>query len=321
MRALSSAASMARRCIIARLAMPAGRASMQMTLASQGRSASALTGALSGSGTVTLESAAHHRTRSARLRGRDPRQRRRAGDRRRTIAADRRAGAVGRRVVGHVGANSVQHQRRPASRRRHHARAEGMRAPSYPAATIFPPTRPTFAPTGVDGGRTGDQPSGNPVVRGRFARRARSHRRRRGAVVMAGGAGDRSRNPPAGFDRARRDCRRRFRRMQPRRMRPCPANRSRMHRCPAAIRGGCSRSPGPVFRVRQPLQRRRHRRSAANSSGTAYANAPVVSQQVAPLPPPIEVRPAPGVLRPPKLRPPLVLTPPPQATAPPRPLY
>ena len=39
------------------LAMPAGRASMQMTLASQGRSASALTGALSGSGTVTLESA------------------------------------------------------------------------------------------------------------------------------------------------------------------------------------------------------------------------------------------------------------------------
>ena len=40
------------------LAMPAGRASMQMTLASQGRSASALTGALSGSGTVTLESAA-----------------------------------------------------------------------------------------------------------------------------------------------------------------------------------------------------------------------------------------------------------------------
>ena len=39
------------------LAMPTGRASMQMTLASQGRSASALTGALSGSGTVTLESA------------------------------------------------------------------------------------------------------------------------------------------------------------------------------------------------------------------------------------------------------------------------
>jgi uncharacterized protein involved in outer membrane biogenesis len=39
------------------LKMPSGRASMQMTLASQGRSASALAGALSGSGTVTLESA------------------------------------------------------------------------------------------------------------------------------------------------------------------------------------------------------------------------------------------------------------------------
>ncbi|MES2198527.1 MAG: AsmA family protein [Pseudomonadota bacterium] len=40
------------------LKMPAGRAGVQMTLASQGRSASALTGALSGNGTVTLESAA-----------------------------------------------------------------------------------------------------------------------------------------------------------------------------------------------------------------------------------------------------------------------
>jgi large subunit ribosomal protein L24 len=47
------------------LAMPAGRTSLQMTMASQGRSASALTGALSGSGTVTLE--------SARIAGLDPR--------------------------------------------------------------------------------------------------------------------------------------------------------------------------------------------------------------------------------------------------------
>jgi uncharacterized protein involved in outer membrane biogenesis len=46
------------------LAMPAGRSSMQAALASQGRSAAALTGALSGSGTVTLE--------SARIAGLDP---------------------------------------------------------------------------------------------------------------------------------------------------------------------------------------------------------------------------------------------------------
>ena len=47
------------------LSMPKGRASAQMTLMSQGRSASALTGALSGSGIVMLE--------QARLAGLDPR--------------------------------------------------------------------------------------------------------------------------------------------------------------------------------------------------------------------------------------------------------
>ena len=47
------------------LAMPASRASMQMTLTSQGRSASALAGALSGNGTLTLE--------GARIAGLDPR--------------------------------------------------------------------------------------------------------------------------------------------------------------------------------------------------------------------------------------------------------
>jgi large subunit ribosomal protein L24 len=47
------------------LAMPAGRASMQMALTSQGRSATALTGALSGSGTLTLD--------AARIAGLDPR--------------------------------------------------------------------------------------------------------------------------------------------------------------------------------------------------------------------------------------------------------
>ncbi|MGZ3324587.1 MAG: hypothetical protein ACXU9C_26920, partial [Xanthobacteraceae bacterium] len=46
------------------LTMPAGRASMQLTLTSQGRSASALAGALSGSGTLALE--------SARISGLDP---------------------------------------------------------------------------------------------------------------------------------------------------------------------------------------------------------------------------------------------------------
>ena len=47
------------------LAMPAGRASLQMALTSQGRSAAALAGALSGSGTLTLE--------AAKIPGLDPR--------------------------------------------------------------------------------------------------------------------------------------------------------------------------------------------------------------------------------------------------------
>ncbi|WOH67740.1 AsmA-like C-terminal region-containing protein [Bradyrhizobium sp. BWA-3-5] len=47
------------------LAMPAGQASLQMTLTSQGRSAAALAGAMSGSGTLTLE--------AARIAGLDPR--------------------------------------------------------------------------------------------------------------------------------------------------------------------------------------------------------------------------------------------------------
>jgi hypothetical protein len=64
-----------------------------------------------------------------------------------------------------------------------------------------------------------------------------------------------------------------------------------------------------------PVQRRpapRPRISAPRPAGSPNPNAPVVSQHVAPLPPPIEVRPAPGAARAPKLkpRPPLMLAPP-----------
>ena len=103
------------------LAMPAGRASMQMTLTSQGRSASALAGALSGSGTLTLE--------AARISGLDPRAFEvavRANDSgqakddvrlKQIVEAD----PAGRRACGSFRANSVHHQGRPASRRRHDA--------------------------------------------------------------------------------------------------------------------------------------------------------------------------------------------------------
>ncbi|HEY0425153.1 MAG TPA: hypothetical protein VGC82_17675, partial [Rhodopila sp.] len=64
-----------------------------------------------------------------------------------------------------------------------------------------------------------------------------------------------------------------------------------------------------------PVQRRpgpKPRISAPRPPGSPNPNASVLSQHVAPLPPPIEVRPAPGAARAPRLkpRPPLMLTPP-----------
>ena len=128
------------------LAMPAGRASMQMTLASQGRSASALAGALSGSGSLTLEFGAHCRPRSAGVRRRDPRQRQWAGHRRHQTSADRRAGAVSR---GHC--RSRRRKSRSISRTGGcaSARQRSMpkaHAPLCPAVTICPPIKPIFAP-------------------------------------------------------------------------------------------------------------------------------------------------------------------------------
>ena len=128
------------------LAMPAGRASMQMTLTSQGRSASALTGALSGSGTVTLE--------SARIAGLDPRAFEvavRASDSgqakddarlKQIVEPALPAGALVGRLPrkfrspsGTAGFASAPPRSTPTACR-----------PSSPADTIFPPTRPISAP-------------------------------------------------------------------------------------------------------------------------------------------------------------------------------
>ena len=127
------------------LKMPAGRTSLQMTLASQGRSVSALTGALSGSGTVTLESAG--------IAGLDPR----------AFDAAIRASDGGqatddarlRQIVEPVlsaGSLSVASAQIPFTIRDGRLRVGATTleakapAPSYRAATIFPPTRPTSAP-------------------------------------------------------------------------------------------------------------------------------------------------------------------------------
>ena len=185
------------------LAMPAGRASMQMTLASQGRSASALTGAL-----VRKRNCDAGIRRASPVSIRAPSTSRSAPatpDRRPTTPSCGKIVEpvlVGRRAVGRVGADSVHDPGRPAC-----ASAPPRSMPKARRAIISggydipadqADIRASLASTAVG---TSDQPSGNPAVRGGLARRARSHRRRRGAVVMAGGAG-RSIARPAGWIRS-----------------------------------------------------------------------------------------------------------------------
>ena len=104
------------------LAMPAGRASMQMTLTSQGRSASALAGALSGSGTVTLEQARFAgldlRAFEVAVRASDSGQVKDEARLKQIVEPALSAGCA----RNTVGANSVHHPGWPASRWRDHAR-------------------------------------------------------------------------------------------------------------------------------------------------------------------------------------------------------
>ena len=106
------------------LAMPAGRVSLQMSLATPrpqqfcaGRRAVRKRHRNTGIRCLC-------RARSACVRCRDPCQRRRSGDRRQPATSGGRVGAVGRNVVGRVGANSVHARGRPASRRRDGARCQ-----------------------------------------------------------------------------------------------------------------------------------------------------------------------------------------------------
>ena len=127
------------------LKMPTGRTSAQMTLMSQGRSLEALTGALSGNGTVKLESAA--------IAGLDPRALDvaiRASDLNQVpdddqAAAGRRfravRGGLPRRFAQNFPSSSATGgfaSTPPRWRRK-------ARAPSCPAATTSPRIRPIFA--------------------------------------------------------------------------------------------------------------------------------------------------------------------------------
>ncbi|HXL13009.1 MAG TPA: AsmA family protein [Bradyrhizobium sp.] len=278
------------------LTMPAGRASLQMTLASQGRSASALTGALSGNGIVTLQSAS--------VAGLDPR----------AFDAAIRASDSGqatddvklRRIVEPVlsaGALSVASAQIPFTigdgRLRVGAStldAEGARAivsGGYDIPADQADIRVTIASTAA--GTATRLPEiqlfavGSPdrldrtvdvaALSSWLAVRAIDRETRRldsiergeppplAATLPSSGASDAVPSEQPSSALPGRDLR----------------------RVPAKPKvGGVPRPPAP----------------------SPPSSAPVVTQQLAPLPPPIEVRPAPGGVRPPKPRQPLVLTPP-----------
>jgi hypothetical protein len=304
------------------LAMPAGRSAMQMTLSSQGRSASALTGALSGSGTLTLE--------SARVAGLDPRAFEVAI--RATDSGQATDDVKLRQIVEpalSAGVLSVKSAQIPFNIRdgRIHITAttldaEGARAVisgGYDIPADQADIRASLASTTT--GSATSRPeiqlfaAGTPDALNRtvdvaalsawLAVRAIDRETRRLDSIERG-------EPPPAMPASI----------------PPPAAAP-----PSAATPDAAPADQPLSDV--PIQRRpppKPRISAPRPPGASpapqqgappSANAPVVSQQVAPLPPPIEVRPPPGSApaRPlrPKPAPPLVLTPP--AFGPQRPTF
>jgi hypothetical protein len=287
------------------LAMPAGRAALQMTLASQGRSASALTGALFGSGIVTLESAA--------IGGLDPR----------AFEVAIRASDGGQatddvklqQIVDPVlsaGALLVASAQIPFNIRDGRIRVgattldtEGTRAiisGGYDIPADQADIRANLALTsaGPAAGRPEIQlfAVGSPDALDRtvdvaalsswLAVRAIDRETRRLDSIERGEP-----QPPA-----------------------LPASIPPPTPQPSAAAPATALPDLPVSEVPAPPGRDlrrlppKPRVSIPRPPAPNAPNAPIVSQQAAPLPPPIEIRPAPGPARPPKPRQPLALTPP-----------
>ena len=299
------------------LAMPAGRASLQMTLASQGRSASALMGALSGSGTVTLE--------SARINGLDPR----------AFEAAIRASDTGvatndlklRQIVEPVlaaGSLPVASAQIPFNVRDGRIRvgattldADGARAivsGGYDIAADQADMRASLAST------TAGPATGRPEIQLFIAGTPDALDRTVDVAALSSWLAVRA------IDRETR----RLDSIERGEPAPLPAAIS-----PAPVAPAPAVAPQPALPSlapsEVPLPRRpplRPKLTTPNAvpgvapgpaSAAPSVNAPVVTQQAAPLPPPIEVRPVPGPVRPPakpRPPPPLVLTPPPAVANP-----
>lgn len=292
------------------LAMPAGRASLQMTLASQGRSASALAGALSGSGSLTLE--------SARIAGLDPRAfdvAIRSSDNGQATDDTKLRQFVEQALS--AGALSVASAQIPFNIKDGRLRvgattldAEGARAivsGGYDIAADQTDVR--VALTSTTAGSATARPEiqifavGSPDALDRtvdvaalsswLAVRAIDRETRRLDSIERGEV------PPPALPAS----------IPPPAMALPPADApvAKLPELPSSevpIPGRDPRRVAPKPRIVAPPP-----------LAPLAPNAPVVSQQVAPLPPPIEIRPAPGPAAKPKPRPPLVLTPPVQ-TAP-----
>ena len=298
------------------LAMPTGRATLQMAVSSQGRSASALTGALSGSGTVTVE--------SARVAGLDPR----------AFDAAIRASDAGqalddshlRKIVEPVlsgGALSVASAQIPFTIRDGRLRVGPTTLDAGGASAV------------VSGGY--DIPADQFDIRAALASASVGQASGRPEIIVfAGGT-------PDALERtvdvaslsswlAVRAIDRETRRLDSiEHGEPLPASIPPAAvpevllpgQPPSEVLGREPRRlpPKPKAAGPRPLAAV----PAPNTPATGVSPAvppstgdPVVGQQVPPLPPPIEVRPAPNVIaRPPKpkAQPPLLLTPPAQGTS------
>jgi uncharacterized protein involved in outer membrane biogenesis len=301
------------------LTMPPGRTSMQMTLASQGRSASALVGALSGSGTLMLD--------SARIAGLDPRAfdvAIRASDNGKATD-DLRLRQIVEPALS-AGALSVKSAQVPFSIRDGRLRisattldAEGARAivsGGYDIPAEQADLRAILAPTAAAVANSHPEiqifAAGSPDALNRtidvtalsswLAVRAIDRETRRLDAIERGAPLPPSPAsiPPLSAVQPSSGAQDAVQPDQPPSEGPMPGGETRRHPTKPAVS-----APHPP--------------PARQNPDVTSAESPVVSQQVAPLPPPIEVRPPPGAGARPKARPPLVLTPP--AATPARPAF
>jgi large subunit ribosomal protein L24 len=288
------------------LAMPNGRASLQMTLAAQGRSTSALSGALSGSGTVTLESSA--------ISGLDP-----------------RAFEV---AINASDAGQVKDDVRLRQLVDPVLSAGALRVGSAQIPFTIRDGRLRVAATTLDAGGVhaivsggydipADQADIRTVVALPEATPGSGHPE---IQIFAAGTPDKL-NRTVDVSAlsswlAVRAIDRETKRLDSIERGESPQSLPASIPPPAlALPSSGAPTAGPQDQPsaevptpgRDPRRIPQKPRASAPRPAPANSTPPVVSQQVAPLPPAIEVRPAPGAARPPppKPRPPLVLVPPP----------